>query len=298
MIPRLRRPPRSPVALLVALVLASATLLTLDLRHDTGSPVDPARRAAAEVFGPVEQAAAAGLRPVRALPGWFRGRAELRHDVARLEAENADLRRQVRTGGLDRTRLADYDALTAAAATGGHTLVPAHVIAVGPAQSFSRTVTIDAGRDAGVRPDQTVLEADGLVGRVIGVSASTATVLLVVDSRSIVGARLGDSMELGFLSGGGVAGERARLDLELVDDAIVPARGEVVVTWGSRGGAPYVSGVPVGRVSTVFASVRDGSRRAVIEPFVDFTSLDLVGVVVPLGTPSDRSVVQADGALR
>jgi rod shape-determining protein MreC len=35
----------------------------------------------------------------------------------------------------------------------------------------------------------------------------------------------------------------------------------------------------------------------VIEPYVDFAALDLVGVVVPSGTDSDRAVVEADGRL-
>ena len=65
----------------------------------------------------------------------------------------------------------------------------------------------------------------------------------------------------------------------------MPAKHDVVVTWGSDGGAPYVSGVPVGRVTAVFSSIRETSQRAVIEPFVDFGALDLVGVVVPVGHP-------------
>jgi rod shape-determining protein MreC len=35
----------------------------------------------------------------------------------------------------------------------------------------------------------------------------------------------------------------------------------------------------------------------VIEPYVDFSSLDLVGVVVPSGSRSDRALVEADGSL-
>lgn len=289
-----RRPSR---ALLVALVLTSATLMTLDRGHD-GSAVEPLRGAVGTVLGPAEAAAATAARPFQAVPAWFRTRGDLRQDVAQLEAENADLRRQVETTGLDRNRLAEFDGLTAAARTQGRAVVPARVVALGPAQSFTRTVTIDAGSDAGIRADQTVINADGLVGRVLRVSRSTATVLLVLDSRSVVGGRIGASMEVGFLSGRGVLGEDGRLDLELVDDAVTPARGDVVVTWGSHGGAPYVSGVPIGRVTQVFASLRDSSRRAVVEPYVDFTALDVVGVVVPSGTTSDRAVIEADGSLR
>ena len=158
---------------------------------------------------------------------------------------------------------------------------------MGPAQAFARTVTIDAGTEDGVEPDMTVLEAGGLVGRVLRTNRSTATVLLVVDAESVVGGRLGSSMELGFLRGSGDVGDDAVLDMDLVDPTVVPRDGDTVVTWGSRGGAPYVAGVPVGNVVDVQASAGDQSVTATIEPFADMSSLDLVGVVV--GTGHDRS---------
>ena len=289
-------PPRRSV--LVALLLACATLITLDHHGGTGSPVEPVRRAMGEVFGPVESAAAAAVRPLDAVPEWFRTRSDMRHEIAELSAQNSELRQQVNTAGVDRNRLAEYDGLTSAAGTLGRALVPARVIGIGASQTFSRTVTIDAGSKAGIAPDQTVLNADGLVGRVLRVTSTTATVLLVIDAESVVGGRIGDSMQLGFLHGRGDLGRSGRLDLELVDDSVVPDKGDVVVTWGSQGGGPYVTGVPVGRVTQVFTSLRQTSQRAVIAPFVDFGALDVVGVVVPSGTPSDRAVVEADGRLR
>lgn len=289
------RPSRS---LLVALVLASLTLITLDYRGGEDSPVEAARRAVGEVFGPVESGTATAIRPFTAVPDWFRSRSDLNHDVARLEAENSRLRSEAATADYDRNRLEEYDGLTAAAKDLGYALVPARVVALGPAQSFSETVTIDAGSRAGLRPDMTVVNNDGLVGRVLRVTSTTATVLLVVDTNSVVGGRVGESMEVGFLHGRGVIGDGGRLDLELVDESEVPARHDTVVTWGSEDGAPYVSGIPVGRVTSVYSSVRETTQRAVIEPYVDFGSLDLVGVVVPSGTESDRAVIEADGNLR
>ena len=50
--------PRPRRSVLVALLLACATLITLDYHGGTGSPVEPVRRAVGEVFGPVESAAA------------------------------------------------------------------------------------------------------------------------------------------------------------------------------------------------------------------------------------------------
>ncbi|MGY2704394.1 rod shape-determining protein MreC [Nocardioides sp. HB32] len=288
--------PKSPVALLVALVLASFCLMTLD--STAGGPVDSARRAAGEVFGPVEVATATAVRPFTAVPHWFRSKDDMQQDLIALQAENSRLKSDLATHDYDKNRLEEYDGLTAAARSLGTSLVPARVVGMGSSQSFSRTVTIDAGSDAGIRPDLTVLDNDGLVGRVLRVTHTTATVLLIVDADSVVGARVGRSMQVGLLHGRGALGTDGRLDLELVDQTAVPSEGDAVVTWGSEAGGPYVSGVPIGKVTHVYSSVRETTQRAVIDPYVDFGALDLVGVVVPSGTASDRAVIEANGTLR
>jgi rod shape-determining protein MreC len=283
---------------MIALVLACLTLMTLDHHPGPGSPLEPARDAMGSVLGPVETGTSSAIRPVTAIGSWFTTRRQMQHDIAALQSENSRLKAQQATSAYQRNQLAEYQGLTSAAGTLGQALVPAHVVAYGPAQSFSRTVTIDAGSDAGVEPDQTVLNDDGLVGRVLRVTRTTATVLLIVDTQSVVGGRVGASMKVGFLTGRGGLGDHGTLDLQLVDQADAPAEGDTVVTWGSKDGAPYVSGVPIGRVTAVYASLRESSQRAVISPYVDFGALDLVGVVVPSGTHSDRAVIEADGTLR
>jgi rod shape-determining protein MreC len=280
-------------AALVLLLLACFTLITLDTRGGDGSPVDPVRAAVGEVFGPAESVTAAVVRPITAVPQFFTTTGSLRSDVARLEAENAHLKGQLATTSAERNRAAELDGLLASSKRSGRALVPARVVAMGPAQSFSRTVTIDAGTSSGVHPDLTVLNNDGLVGRVIRADRHTATVLLVVDQESVVGGRLGSNLEVGFLRGRGQLGDQSRLDLDLVDGAVAPERGDVLVSWGSRNDAPYVAGVPIGVVESVYSSPRQLSKQAVIRPFVDFSSLDLVGVVVDAGTTGDRAVIKA-----
>lgn len=291
----LRRPSR---AVLVVLLLACFTIITLDARGGRDSPLAPVRTAAADAFGPVETAAAAAVRPFAVVPEFFTTRRALRREMARLEAQNSGLRSRLAGAAVDRNRVAELDGLLAGARSTGYSLVPARVVAMGPAQSFSRTVTIDAGTRAGVHPDMTVLNNDGLVGRVLRAGRSTATVLLLVDQESVVGGRLGSSMEIGFLRGRGDLGTLPRLDLELVDASADAAEGDPLLTWGSRNGAPYVAGVPIGQVRSVHSTPRQQSKQAVIEPYVDFTSLDLVGVVVPEGARSDRGVIRADGTTR
>ena len=273
------------------LVLACLTVITLDAR--SSSPLDPVRSAVGNIVGPMESAATTAVRPFTDLTDAFHTNHDLRTDVARLQAENSDLRGQVASEPVDRKRLAELDALTRTVGDTGYSMVAARVVAMGPIQSFSRTVTIDAGTSSGVRPDMTVLNADGLVGRVVRATRTTATVLLIVDTESVVGGRLGTNLEIGFLRGRGSADDTGRLDLDLVDNSVVPSKDDVVVTWGSKNGVPYVAGIPIGRVESVVSSPRQSSRLAVIRPFVDFTSLDVVGVVVPRGTEGDRPVLSA-----
>jgi rod shape-determining protein MreC len=49
-------------------------------------------------------------------------------------------------------------------------------------------------------------------------------------------------------------------------------------------------------VRQVFSSPLEQAKLAVIEPYVDFSSLDVVGVVVTADTVSDRGVIRAGRA--
>ncbi|TIC81075.1 rod shape-determining protein MreC [Nocardioides sp. GY 10127] len=284
--------PAAPASrsLLAALLLAAATVTTLDLSTDHG-PVEAARGVVADVVGPLESGTAALVRPFTAIGDFFTSRSALRAQVAELQAENDALTDQLATADVDTRRLATYDALAAEADDLDRAVVAARVVGWGAAQTFTDTVTIDAGTEDGVSADDTVIAGDGLVGRVLTADSSTSTVVLITDADSTVGARVGSSGTLGFLTGRGEVSDGATLDLELVDSTEVPDRGETVLTWGSQDGAPYLSGIRIGRVTKVYSSLRDSSVRVEVEPSVDMTSLDVVGVIVPKGTDSARGLI-------
>lgn len=291
------RPPHEPrrpggssarsLRILGALVLAAVALMVVDTA--SGSSLSPLRAAVGSVVGPAETATAAFARPFASLGGMFDDNQHLRRQVATLTAENSQLRSANELAPLQQSRLNEFEALTRTADRTGYTLVPARVVGIGPAQSFRRTVTIDAGSSSGVRADMTVLNGDGLVGRVVSATADTATVLLIVDPGSVVGARLGSDLELGSITGQGALSGDSALRLDLVDNAVTPTHGDVVATWGSPRGVPYVAGIPIGKVTKAYASPRNLTVHATVTPFVNFGALDLVGVVVP------GSSAQADG---
>ncbi|HEX7187668.1 MAG TPA: rod shape-determining protein MreC [Actinomycetes bacterium] len=309
----MNRDTRRTRVLLALLLVTSVSLITIDYRGagDDQSPLDRLRSLAAGVFGPVEQVAAAIASPVSDAVDGFSRLGDGEGEAERLRQRNQELTRRLRTSELDRNRAAELDALLHLAGAGRYRVVPAQVIAVGSAQTFSWTVTIDAGTRDGVRPDMTVLNGDGLVGRVKTAGRTTATVLLAVDPDSSVGARLEGSMEVGFTTGQGI---ETGLDLRLLDGQSSVAAGDRLVTFGSQGSTPYVPGVPLGVVRSVQGSPGSQTRTAVVEPYVDFSALDLVAVVVqpprkdprdavlpprPAGTPTPTVTVtvtpQSDG---
>lgn len=288
---RKARPPhvrdtRESRLLLVLLIAVAFALITVDLRGGEQSPLDGARRSAASVFGPVENGMATAVDPVGNAIAAVRD-SGARHDrLSRLEQENAALRQKLGSSDRNRSRANELDKLLKTAGAGGYGVKGAQVIAIGAAQGFSWTVTIDAGREDGLRRDMTVLNGDGLVGRLTTVGPSTSTVLLANDPDFTVGTRMEKSNELGFATGrGGNA-----LNVQLLNGKAKVKKGDRLVTFGSSNDKPFVPGVPVGEVTKVNRNKGDLTRTVRVRPYVGFTRLDVVGVVVkpPRKDPRDK----------
>ncbi|MGV9554730.1 rod shape-determining protein MreC [Streptomyces sp. NPDC003401] len=281
------RDTRESRLLLVLLIAVAFALITVDIRGGEDSPVDGARQAAAAAFGPVEDGVASAVDPVGDAVSAVRDSGE-RHDrLAALEKENAALKAELGSDDRNRSRLAQLDKILKTAGAGRYGIKGAEVIAIGAAQGFSWTVTIDVGANDGIKRDMTVLNGDGLVGRVTTVGPNTATVLLASDPDFTVGTRMEASDELGFASG---QGDRP-LRVELLNGKAEVQKGDRLVTFGSQADKPFVPGVPVGVVSRVDPSGGDLTRTLYVTPYVSFTKLDIVGVVVEAPKKDPRDTV-------
>jgi rod shape-determining protein MreC len=280
---------RTRTVLGVLLLLAIA-LITIDYRGGDHSPLRGLRGVGASIFGPIESVAAAVVHPIGDTIGAFADAPGAQRRADRLEKENQRLREQLRAQKLDAARADQLDRLLGAAGLGGYKVVAARVISAG--QGFEDTVTLDVGTSSGVRRDMTVMTGDGLVGRVTRVGPSTATVLLATDADSSIGGRLEDSQEIGIVQGLGsrrIDGGGTPLGFQLLDSNAALEPGQRIVTFGSQGDRPYVSGVPIGVVQRVEKTPGSLTRTAYVTPFVHFSRLDVVGVVVapPKTDPHD-----------
>ncbi len=99
-----KRPSR---AVLVLLVLASFTLITLDARGGDNSPLDPLRSAVGNVVGPVETGTSTAVRPFAAVPDFFTSTGRLRRDVSTLRAQNSRLKSELAGSSVTRNQAAE-----------------------------------------------------------------------------------------------------------------------------------------------------------------------------------------------
>jgi rod shape-determining protein MreC len=276
---------RTRLVLGVLLIIAIA-LITLDFRDGGASP---ARNVGADVFGPLERVTHDVTNPVASLFDSVTGGPSAQSTIANLQQENAALRAQLSSAQLSKTARQQLAKLLQLDA-GGYRIMAANVIAAGG--DYSDTVTLDVGRSDGIKRDETVLNGSGFVGTITQVSEDTSTLLLADDASSVTGVQLQGSGEIGAVTGTGKSTSGSPLlRLTLFDANAVLEPGQQVDTYASVGDQPEVPGVPVGTVVSVHSSPGSLTQTALVRPFVDFTALGVVGVVVQVPAHNPRTSI-------
>jgi rod shape-determining protein MreC len=241
----------------------------------------PLRAMGGAVFGTAERAVRSVTEPIARIVERAAGPAGSSRQIQGLEREVIRLRAQLSIDQLSRQEYAQLAALRRLRGPDHNRIVDANVIAVG--QGYEQAVTLDVGSRDGIKPEETVLNAWGLVGTVVSTSPWTCTVLLASGPTAIAGVRLTGSGQMGWVTGTakGRSGQDL-LRLHVLGASTALARGQQLVTAASVGNRPYVAGIPVGVVIRVDTGA-GLTVTALVRPFVDFSALDVVGVVVPPG---------------
>lgn len=226
--------------------------------------------ARSRLAGPVSSILAIVQAPLKPLAG-LRQRYDdffaMESELARLRAENEELKGwQWRAIELER-QLADLSALNKVVSEPGLDYVTTRVIA----HSFgagSRSVLIAAGENSGVSAGAAVFNQRGLAGVAFEVGPATSRVLFVNDMNARVLVSIGRGLVSAEVVGTGGA------DLEIRDGGRTfdIAVGDEVMTAGEEGGVPR--GLRVGRVVATPRGLR-------VAPYVDFDRLEFVSVLLP-----------------
>ena len=165
---------------IIALLLTSALLLTLDLR---GNPlIDRARDGFSEVMDPIEAATGVVTTPI--VRTW---RAV--NDIDDLERENAELRdqldRMVGTQASAESSIIEAQELRALFNLPSLSGIDTEVAKVigRAANNLDQVIEIDKGSTSSIAIGMPVVNQAGLIGRVTKVNRTTSLVMLITDSR-------------------------------------------------------------------------------------------------------------------
>ena len=272
--------------LLVILMVTSLFLITLDLRGV--KVIDGFKQGSQTIMTPFQRAGSVVLTPVKNFFSDVTQLGRTRNQIEKLEAENANLKQRLINRKNADAQLKQLKRILDLAGTAGFKVVNAKVISNGSSQSFSQTITIDSGTNAGIKKNMTVLSQYGIAGVVKDVYPSSALIQLASDPSFRIGARIAGSQQIGILTGRGTRSA----SLQLLDNSTTIKVGDVLLSRGSIANRPYVPGVPLGYVSSVDNSAGAVAQTATVRYYTNFSTLGVVAVVVSGSTanPGDALV--------
>ena len=266
-----------------SLVVLSLVLITVSFRS---SALDGVQGTAAGILRPFEIAADRVSRPFRDTIGWV-------HGLTNAKSQNAKLKRQVETLQqqlvLDESAVQENVQLRAqldyhGPPTAANFDLKHAAVLTNPQGALDESITISAGTHDGIHTGSPVIDASGgLVGTIDRVYAKVARVTLLTQGQNVTALDLNDPRAVGIVRSGGGGGDV--LIFDRVSKASNVAVGNIVISAGSlgKGALPsmFPRGLRIGTVSSVNNNDVDTFKTIQIQPFVDFSSLQSVIVLVP-----------------
>ena len=267
------------------LVLASLVLISVSFRSGETGPLSGVESAGATALRPFAVGLERVAQPFRDGYSWADGLLTAQSEAERLREENRELLQRAIQSEFalqENTYLrAQLNYIDSPRFPADFNPVVAEVTGR-PAGAFTQAIVIAAGSSDGVRLNDPVVTADGLVGVVTRVTPSLARVQLLTDESAAASATDLRTDATGIVRH--ARGTRETLVLDRVRKEDVVRVKDEVVTAGWRAGALsslFPKGIPIGKVTSVGQTDTDLFQQVQVDPYVDFGALDSVIVLVP-----------------
>ena len=286
-------------AVLAVFVVLSIAILTAYFGESGGGFFHTLQRGTQEAVAPIETGASRALKPARDFVGWIGDTVDAKDQNADLKKEVEGLRGRLAKAEVD---LRDANQLKALASLHQENYFPqstapvtARVIARSSTVWYS-TLKIDKGSSDGLRANQPVIAAGGLIGKLTSVTGGTSEVRLITDGESGVSAQVFPAGVTGVVRP--EVGDPEDLLLEHVESGRRVTENTLVVTSGftsSRTESLFPRGIPIGRVTKVDLDELETYQRVHVKPFADMRRIDLVQVLTRRGVAQQAASVPEAG---
>jgi len=212
-------------------------------------------------------------------------------DIETLKARNADLEEalvqfqselvDLREIASDYQRLAELLDYTSTATNQEY--ITANVIANADPNNLLRTIVIDRGGRDGITIGMPVVTKQGLVGRILNVTANASRVLLISDPSSSISGRLQTTRAEGSVIGQ-LSGD---LNMTFIPLDAAVQQGDLVITSGLGGNLP--PDIVIGQVTSRRQFEFELYQEAVVRSLNNFDTLEIVLVITNF-QPVDLSI--------
>lgn len=261
-------------------------MLTIYFREAESGPMHSVQGTAASVLHPFQVGAERVARPFRDAYGWTAGLIDARSENGQLREDIQLLRQQAIQNDSAAQENVDLRAalkfISGPSYPSDYDHIVASVTSHAPSE-FEQSLVISAGGRDGVSRDDPVVSSDGyLVGRVTKVTRLSSEVTLLTDSTSSVTALDVATNTVGVLEIG--EGPDRPFELNRVSKEKIVRPGDMIVTAGRRFdrlGSIFPKKIPIGSVNHVGQTDIENFQQVQVDPFVDFSSLDILIVLVP-----------------
>lgn len=274
---------RSNRVIFLSVCLAAAVGLIAASRAGILSPaealIQTPLNAAAGVFNRFSLSISRGLSEMSEIESLRQRNADLEEALAQFQSELVELRELAS----DYQRLADLLQYRSTALN--QDTLAADVILLADPNSLLRTIVINRGARDGVAVGMPVVTRQGLVGRVMAVTANAARVLLITDPSSAVSGRLQTTRAQGSVVG--QLGGTLRMTFIPLDADV--REGDLVITSGLGGNFP--PDIVIGQVTSRRQFSFQGFQEAEVRSLNNFDTLEIVLVITNF-QPVDMAAFQ------
>lgn len=267
----MRRKKTGIIGVIITIIILIALVFLSNLKLESLSYIG---NAFSTVVMPIQTGYTYLKNKVTGNTNFFTNMDNLKAENEKLKQENSELEKSLRELEImkaENETLKEYVGLKEKYTA--YQTVPAYIISK-DISNYSNIFVINAGKKDGIDTNMTVIADDGLIGYVISVTDTTASVQTIIDSSSAVTATM-STTEDSIICRGSL--EDGMLKATYIPTSADISEGDTVETSGM--GGIYPKGITIGKIESVENTQNILDRYAWIKPAVDFDKVETVLVI-------------------
>lgn len=261
------------ILLIVTILLIVGMVLSLNKSYET----KPNDNFIIKITMPIQKLVHSASSGIRGFFAHFGDIAQLREENKKLENKITSLEEQIEKNNIYKTENERLRKMLNIKDTYKEFELVAANVTGKDSSTWFLSITIDKGKDDGIKMADTVITADGLVGHVTDLGSDWARITTIIDSQSTVAVVVDRTEDLATVDGDVDLAANGLCKMTYISKDSSITVGDMAKTSGL--GGVYPKGIAVGKIVKIHPENKGVSQYAEIEPSVNFNRIYEVFVI-------------------